>query len=367
MDRARWQRIEALLDQLFDAPPERRAAIIAAATNDDPALRHEVESLLAAREEAGSFLEVPAVAGLMTPPTASGSAVDRDASLVGTVLGSWQVVRKLGHGGMGTVYLAERADGQFQQRVALKVVKRGMDSAEILRRFLAERQILARLDHPGIARLIDGGTAPSGRPWLALEYVEGEPITRAADSQGLRVAQRVHLFERVCEAVGYAHQRLVVHRDLKPSNILVTAAGDVKLLDFGIAKVLHGQSEGDQTNTALGHWVLTPEYGAPEQVKGEAITTATDVYALGALLYELLTGHRAHALAERSLAEVLRVVCDVAPARPSLAVAQPLSVRHSDGREETLSADALARQRGASPAALARILSGDLDTAPTMR
>ena len=326
MDRARWQQIEAVLDEVLDTPAHGRAALLAERTAGDPELRREVESLLAAHGEAGSFLETPAVD-------------------FGAVFGVWRIERELGRGGMGAVYLATRADGQFEQRVALKVVKRGMDSAEIVRRFRAERQILARLDHPNIARLVDGGTAPppDGRPWLALDYVEGEPITRTAEQRGLDVTARVLLFEQVCEAVRYAHQNLVVHRDLKPSNILVTPSGEVKLLDFGIAKVLHGQAEDGTTDTAFGSRALTPEYGAPEQVRGESVTTKTDVYALGAVLYELLTGRRAHNLPDRSLPEVLRVVCEVEPLRPSLA-AGPKVARVLAGDLDTIILKALQKE-----------------------
>jgi serine/threonine-protein kinase len=218
---------------------------------------------------------------------------------------------------MGRVYLAERADGQFEQRVALKLIKRGMDSDEIHRRFLAERQILARLSHPNIARLLDGGVTETDQPWFAMEYVNGVPITTHCKQLGLSVRQRLKLFEDVCDAVRYAHQNLIVHRDLKPSNILVTTGGVVKLLDFGIAKLLD-ETPGELSQVGTGLRAMTPEYAAPEQVRMEPVTTATDVYALGAVLYEVLTGRRVQSFSRPTPVEIERVVCDVEPANPDL-------------------------------------------------
>jgi serine/threonine-protein kinase len=226
-------------------------------------------------------------------------------------------MRELARGGMGVVYLAQRADGQFQQQVALKLIKRGMDSEEIHQRFLAERQILAQLNHPHIARLLDGGVSADGQPYFAIEYVDGAPITAHCAARQLSLEDRLRLFLDVGDAVRYAHQNLVVHRDLKPSNILVTADGQVKLLDFGIAKLLDPEQRGETGLTQTGLRVMTPEYAAPEQVLGAPITTATDVYALGAVLYELLTGQRAHQLESRTPVEVERVICEVEPEAPS--------------------------------------------------
>ena len=339
MDPERWQRIARILGAVWDLPPEERSAFITRETDDDPGLRAELESLLAAEAGAGSFLEHPAEQQLAQHPS---FGLEQDLP-PGTRIGPWAVGRALGRGGMGVVYLAERADGQFRQRVALKLIKRGMDSAEIVQRFLAERQILAKLVHPHIARLLDGGTAPDGRPWFALEYVEGTPLNRFAADRALSFAARLHLFEQVAEAVRYAHQNLVVHRDLKPSNILVTEAGEAKLLDFGIAKVLHGALETGSTLTSRGEWLLTPEYGAPEQVRGEPITTATDVYSLGAVLYELLSGERAHRLSELTPAEVHRVVCESAPPPPS-AVAPAAFRPKLRGDLDTIVLKALAKE-----------------------
>ena len=257
------------------------------------------------------FLESPAIA-FLSPVLAARGLV---GALEGTRVGPYRIVREVARGGMGAVFLAERDDGQFEQRVALKLIKRGMDSEEIHGRFLAERQILARLNHPHIARFHDGGVTADGQPWFAMEYVDGLPLTRHCAERGLGLSERLRLFRDVCDAVRYAHQNLVVHRDLKPSNILVTAAGDVKLLDFGIAKLLEGDEES-LTRTELR--ALTPEYAAPEQVRGDPVTTATDVYALGGVLYELLTGHRACRFERPTPAEIERVICTVDPAPPGV-------------------------------------------------
>ncbi len=320
----RWRRVAAILDEVLELPPAEQAGYLELACGGDPGLRSDVEALLAADASSGEFLEVPAaeyltsVFGAALPGAGGGIAA-------GTRIGSFRVVRELAHGGMGEVYLAQRADGQFEQQVALKLVRSGMDSAEVHRRFLAERQILARLHHPHIAGLLDGGLTAEGRPWFAMEYIAGAQLKAWCDSRGMGIPERLRLFADVCEAVRYAHQSLVVHRDLKPSNILVTDDGEVKLLDFGIAKLLESGPDGDgrgdggaepATRTELR--ALTPEYAAPEQLRGEPVTTATDVYALGAILYELLTGRRPHQFPRRSPAEIERIVCDIDPDPPRL-------------------------------------------------
>ena len=248
----------------------------------------------------------------------------------GQRLGAFRVVREVGRGGMGTVYLAERADDQFEQRVAIKVLKRGTDTDEVLRRFLRERQILANLKHPHIASLVDGGVSPDGLPFFALEYVEGEPFTAYCAARHLRVEDRLRLFLDVCAAVESAHRALIVHRDLKPSNILVADGGYVKLLDFGIAKLLARGAEQALTLTDLR--LLTPQYAAPEQVRGDPVTTATDVYALGLLLYELLTGERAQHPKSTDAKAVHEAVVETAAARPSTAATSSSGLEVSDLR-----------------------------------
>jgi serine/threonine protein kinase len=350
-----WSRIEAILDDVLERDPGERAEAIARACGDDLALRAHVEALVAADSNASGFLETPAAeyaAGVVRAASQGSDADGHDDP--GDRIGPYRVIREIGHGGMGRVFLASRADGQFEQLVALKLVRSGPYGGEILDRFLRERQILARLQHPNIARLLDGGMTGDHRPYFAMEYVDGEPITTYCRSRGLDLDRRLDLFTAVGDAVQYAHQNLVVHRDLKPSNTLVTAAGEVKLLDFGIAKVLHQEDDGagDPTLTRLGTGPMTPEYAAPEQVRGEPVTTATDVYALGALAYELVTGRGPHALTRLTAAEVERVITQRDVDRPSHAVVRGGAV---DGTAE-------------SPAArshrlkLRRQLKGDLDT-----
>ena len=240
----------------------------------------------------------------------AGALLDDRASLVGTRMGPYRVLKEIGRGGMGSVYLGERDDEHYHKRVAIKVVKRGMDSTEVLARFRHERQILAGLEHPYIARLIDGGTTPDGRPFFVMEYVEGQPIDVYCREHSLNVEQRLRLFLRVCEAVAYAHRALVVHRDLKPGNIFVAAEGIPKLLDFGVAKLLDPATGDSFTFTASATGPLTPEYASPEQIRGLAITTAADVYSLGTILFELLTGTRAQKIETRAPSEIERVVCE---------------------------------------------------------
>jgi eukaryotic-like serine/threonine-protein kinase len=350
-----WARAEAILDAVFDLDPAARAAALDRTCGNDLHLRARIESLLAADEDASMFLETPAAeyaAGLVRAATDGGEPDDVDTA--GDLIGPYRLIKEIGHGGMGRVFLAVRADGQFEQQVALKVVRGAQSSREILQRFLRERQILARLQHPHIARLLDGGVSADGRPYFAMEHVVGEPITTYCDARALGIAARLDLFANVCDAVQYAHQNLVVHRDLKPSNTLVTSDGEVKLLDFGIAKVLHEDDEGiDATLTRLGSGPMTPEYATPEQVQGEPVTTATDVYALGALAYELFTGRGPHRLAKLTAVEVQRAITEQDVERPSSAVAHG----DSGGRQSDI-----ARARGTDQGHLRRELRGDLDT-----
>jgi len=283
-----WPAIRALFEELVDADASERARKLAAIADAD--LRASVERLLEAEARAGGFLETPAAA-------LAGDLLDDDPSAPDEApperLGAYRVLGRLGRGGMGEVLLGERADGLFEQRVAIKLLRRGMDSEDVLRRFERERRILARLEHPHIARILDGGAAPDGRPYFVMELVEGKPITVHCRERGLSTEERLKLLLDCCDAVSAAHARLVVHRDLKPSNVLVTEAGDVKLLDFGIAKVLAADEEAAAAETGATRGdmrLLTPAYAAPEQVLGEPVTTATDVWTLGALGYELLTG-----------------------------------------------------------------------------
>jgi serine/threonine protein kinase len=243
------------------------------------------------------------------------------AEFTGPRVGAYTLIREIGSGGMGTVYLAVRHDDAFEKRVAIKILKRGMDSDSIVRRFRNERQILASLQHPYIASLLDGGTTAEGLPYFAMEYIEGRRIVDYCDAHQLDTSARIELFRTVCAAVQYAHQNLIIHRDIKPANVLVTPDGTPKLLDFGIAKLLNPELAGETiAPTAAGPQLMTPEYASPEQVRGEPVTTATDVYSLGVLLYELLTGRRPYRLTSRTPAEIARVVCNSVPVPPSTAV-----------------------------------------------
>ncbi len=351
LDAERWRRIDELLEAALERTPEERPRLLAAACGGDETLRREVEELLAADRQATDFLETPAAvaAGLgdAAPSAPAGRAVE-----LGTALGPYRLERAIGSGGMGTVYEAVRADGVYRRRVAVKLLHPGPRTAGLVRRFQAERQILARLDHPYVARLFDGGTTDDGRPYLVMEHVDGLPIDEYSDRHRLTVRQRLELFRKVCSAVHYAHQNLVVHRDVKPSNILVTADGEPRLLDFGIAKLLDPASFPVTVEATVdGLQPMTPHYASPEQIRGEAVTTASDVYSLGVLLYRLLTGHLPHRL-HRVSAAASRILSGEEPQKPSTVVlrsaASPAAARRSAGAERGV------RQ-------LARRLAGDLD------
>jgi eukaryotic-like serine/threonine-protein kinase len=351
-----WPLITQLFNSALEHEASQRAAFLAQACAGDEALRREVESLLA-YEQSGGFIEGSAVAvaaRLLTDEPAP--PLPPAASVVGRRIGPYKVTRELGRGGMGAVYLAVRADDQYQKQVAIKLVKAGMDSEQVLRRFRHERQILAGLDHPNITRLIDGGTTEEGLPYFVMEYIEGQEITEYCDHHHLSVVERLELFLTICAAVHYAHQNLVIHRDLKPSNILITATGVPKLLDFGIAKLLAPELFPQTVaSTVTGQRLMTPEYASPEQVRGEVITTASDVYSLGVLLYKLLTGQHPYQLRNYLPQEILRVVCEEEPAKPSTAI----------NRVEVITAAEheirVSQTHDSQPEKLRRRLKGDLD------
>ncbi|MDN5865125.1 MAG: serine/threonine-protein kinase [Gammaproteobacteria bacterium] len=332
---ARWDRIETLYTQAATLEGEERERYLEAECGEDRALREEVESLLEAGEQAETFFS-----GLARRAGLSGLSEDA----TGRRVGAWRLLQRLGHGGMGAVYLAERADRQFEKRVAIKLVPIALWGEEARRRFLLERQILARLEHLNIARLLDAGVNEDGVPYFVMEHVEGKPIDACCDENRLGVKARLELFLSVCDAVAYAHRNLIIHRDLKPANILVTETGTVKLLDFGIAKLVGAQVEEGLTLTRLGSSPLTPAYASPELLRGEAITTASDVYALGVLLYKLLCGGLPFDLAGLSETESLKRICGTTPALPSRAAATAKAAS------------------GPAPERLRRTLAGDLDT-----
>lgn len=340
----RYQQVKQTYLEAMDCDPAERSVWLAQRCGTDEVLRLEVEALLNESAETAPFLETP-------PPLPDFPMLPRRPAAderIGQRIGPYKILREIGQGGMGAVYLAERADEQFRKRVALKLVKRGMDTEEILSRFRHERQILASLDHPNIARLIDGGTTEDGLPYFVMEHIEGQPIDLYCSSHKLGTDERLKLFRVVCGAVHYAHQNLVVHRDLKPSNILVTTDGTVKLLDFGIAKILNPDLFPETVlPTRTWERPMTPAYASPEQVRGHAITTASDIYALGVILYELLTGQRPYLFKGYAPHEIAKVVCETEPDKPSTAVVRVISL-------ETTTANAEAGK-------LRKQLKGDLD------
>ena len=309
-----WTRVKELFDAAVELPPGERSALLDQFCNGDDTLRKEVESLLRSDDRAASFIEEPA---LRMPRDLL--AEEAEESFADQQLGAYRTIREIGRGGLGTVYLATRSDDQYQKQVAIKLVRRGLDTEDVLQRFRGERQILAQLEHPNIARLIDAGSIEQGLPYFVMEYVEGQPINSYCDGHKLSTTDRLKLFRLVCGAVTYAHQHLVIHRDIKPSNILVTEEGVPKLVDFGIAKLLHADDPLSAL-TMTGVRVMTPEYASPEQIRGLPITTSTDIYSLGVLLYELLAGRKPYRLTTHTAEELSRAVVEQLPERPSTAI-----------------------------------------------
>ena len=328
----RWQQAKDLFAQACEQPAPDRAAFLAAACHGDEELRREVSSLLESHEETHSVFDAPIVAAF----------TDRVDAMAGRSLGAYRIIRQIGRGGMGSVYLAERADDLYRRRVAVKAVTAGLVDEDTLRRFQNERQTLAALDHPNIIKLLDGGTSGDGTPYLVMDYVEGQSIDEYVKSHKLSTAERLELFRTVCSAVTYAHQNLVVHRDLKPSTILITPEGAPKLLDFGIAKLLKPEYSTKIAMTRTDLRPMTPEYASPEQVLGQPITTASDIYSLGVLLYWLLTGFHPYQLKTQSALELERAICQNDPEKPSVSVRR-------------------AAASGDVPENLSRRLKGDLD------
>ena len=348
MNRQRWQQIKVALDQALDLEGAPRIAYIDRITANDAEMREELQGLILAYDEAGEdFLQTPAA-------LAFGDLIGPDP-WVGKHIGSYQLVEMIGSGGMGEVYRAIRADDEYKKQVAIKLIRTGQSSARLIRRFRNERQILAGFEHPNIARMLDGGTAVDGMPYFVMELIEGEPINRYCDSRKLDVSARLRIFLKICGAVEYAHQRLVIHRDLKPNNILVTADAEPKLLDFGIAKILApsarpgaaGADDGVATReyTKTEFRVLTPEYASPEQINGEPLTATSDVYSLGVLLFDLLTGRRPNAQGSQDSSE---------PRKPSSLF------RDSEASRDAGAENCAAVREGSSPR-LSRRLRGDLD------
>jgi Tol biopolymer transport system component/serine/threonine protein kinase len=347
----RWRKVKDVVATCLELPSGDRAVYLDDSCAGDADLRSEVESLLASYDTADDVLERP-----LHP------ADDRNA-LAGRTAGEYRFVREIGEGGMSRVYLAERIDGAEPRQAAIKVVKRGMDYEFVLRRFRHERQIMGGLDHPNIARLYGGGSTDEGIPYFVIEYIPGLPIDRYCDEKRLGVRERVRLFRTVCSAVSYAHEQGVVHRDIKPGNILITDDGVPKLLDFGIAKVVdpsHWTHSFDMTASVLR--LMTPEYASPEQVRGEYIFEPTDIYSLGVLLFELLTGHHPYRLSARTASELARAICEDEPGRPSSVVMHRQEVsRLPSGAPVLRTPEEVSASRATEPGRLRKTLSGDLD------
>lgn len=351
MNPDRWRAVTALFDKAIGLPPVHRDAFLISACGTDTELLAEVRSLLDVHTDDPEYLEVSAW-------DHHGEVIEEaiESQNVEERVGNYRLLRKIGSGGMGSVYLAERDDDEFRKQVAIKFIRGSALRENAVKRFRRERQILARLEHPGIARLLDGGTTSRGTPYFVMEYVEGKLLLDYCDEMGLGIRARLELFLKVCEAVEYAHERLIVHRDLKASNILVDAKGQPKLLDFGIAKVLEPDESGQLTLTQTGMRQFTPDYASPEQIRGDQVTTATDVYSLGVLLYELLTGRRPLRFQNASPVDILNVLLDTPPVRPSAIVGKTEEIGG-----KTLRPELVVWNRRTDLRALVRTLSGDLD------
>ena len=359
MEPDQTDRLIDLVAEALERAPEERRAFLDAECGANEALRIEVESLLGQEEVAGEFLQTPAFA------QAGKNLYDLEAGNLkpGDTLGDCRIIRLLGEGGMSEVYLAQ--DTGLERLVAVKLLKTQLDDDTLLRRFRHERKVLAGLTHPNIARLYGGAVSPEGRAYLVMEYVEGEPLDRYCGNRCLGISERLALFRKVCAAVSYAHQNLVVHRDLKPANIRVTSEGEPKLLDFGIAKLLDPETaSGSAEATMTMSGAMTPEYASPEQLRGETITTASDVYSLGVVLYELLTGQRPYRLKSRRPDELARAICEQEPPLPSTVVGRGLTPAPT--ARTTAAGTEASTVSGETPARWRRHLEGDLDNIVAM-
>ena len=327
-----WRRVKDVFDAAAEVKPSHREEFLAQICGGHPELIDEVRSLLASLEDAGDFIESSPVLPESDP---------EPAFRTGTNIGPYRIVQVIGEGGMGMVYQAVRVDDLYRKLVALKVARRGLYTRDAMRRFETERGILAHLEHPNIAKLLDGGTTPDGQPWFVMDFIAGTPIDEHCESAQLPVDERLRLFLTVCSAVQYAHRNFVVHRDIKPRNILVTAEGDIRLLDFGIAKLLDPDAESPAETTSVQ--MMTPEYASPEQLFGQPVTTASDTYSLGVLLYLLLTGQKPFVFKTRSPQEIAAVIRDSEPRKPSSVVAGRL-VKELAGDLDNILLKALRRE-----------------------
>ncbi|MDQ4120794.1 MAG: serine/threonine-protein kinase [Acidobacteriota bacterium] len=338
MKKEDWQKVKEIFAVAVEQPVGLRTQFLREACSGDDFLRREVESLLEASDEPEQLIEKNAF---------DLASRFQNKSFAGKQFGNYQIIREIGRGGMGAVFLAARTDRQFEQQVAVKIIRQALADEEIERHFRRERQILASLNHPNIARLYDGGVSADGLPFFVMEYIEGEPLLEYAENRRLGVDERLNLFLQICSAVAFAHRNLIVHRDIKPSNILVDADGTPKLLDFGLAKTLDFEAEPNQAETVFR--AFTPAYASPEQLRGQKVTTASDIYSLGVCLYELLTERRPYDFKTDSFEEIIHAVCDTAPIRPSQAITKRKKVQTQNEANPKLQIPNL------------KLLSGDLD------
>jgi serine/threonine protein kinase len=376
MDAERWQTVERLYHATLDCEESQRDAFLTRACCGDPDLRREVESLVSYGNRTGKFIEgsaleivAPALAGEEDP--GQDHAPDECQiieKMIGKRISQYRIVEHLGSGGMGEVYRAVRADDQFQKQVAIKLLHAGEASGFVVGRFKNERQILASFDHPNIARLLDGGATDGSVPYFVMELVEGQPIDKYCDAHKLGIPARLKIFLQVCSALEYAHQHQIIHRDIKPANIVVTAEGVPKLLDFGIAKILDRNVllrlagvAGLVGPTQTTFRAFTPEYASPEQIKSEPITSVSDVYSLGVLLYELLTGHRPYHCKTRTPSEIERAICEEEPLKPSIVVTRAEEQTLADGTPTSITPEEICGARDSDPKRMRSCLLGDLD------
>lgn len=376
-NREREQQIEMISHAALARDDGEREAFIKQACAGDPELQNEVKACIAMFEKTEAYQlanqtqtfitsdppNLEATTQLFADAATMGLTEEEQSSLfIEPTVGQYRIIRILGEGGMGTVYLAQRDDEQYKKRVAIKVVRFGLDTEFVIKRFRNERQILASLDHPNIARLLDGGATQDGRPYFVMEYVEGKPISEYCDNHRLSTVERLKLFRKVCSAVHYAHQNLVIHRDIKPGNILVTDDGTPKLLDFGIAKLLNPElADQPLEATVAAVRLMTPEYASPEQAKGEPVTTASDVYSLGVLLYQLLTGHRPYRFTSRSPQDLAQVICEQNPEKPSTAIKRSETVSTGQGETIEITPEQVSKSRDGNLDKLRKRLAGDID------
>ena len=353
MDKNRLEQIRNIFDEVLNLPPEQRSNALDFKCGEDVNLKKEVLSLLESVEDPDDFLE---------PPQSEEKKLNEKDPLIGKHIGPYLIEGEAGVGGMGIVYAGKRDDKYFDQKVAIKILKHGFTSGYFLKRFFRERQTLANLQHPNIARLLDGGSTDDGLPYLVLEFIDGDSITEYCDKNKLTIKERLELFRIVCSAVQYAHQNLVIHRDLKPGNILVDKEGKPKLLDFGIAKLLDEDLEdGSEGLTRTGVWHLTPDYASPEQIKGEQITTASDIYSLGILLYQILTGHQPYKITTSSVVAINSTLLEMELKKPSDKIIDTEEIKAADGTITIISPETVSSLRKEKTEKLKQHLQGDLD------